>query len=143
VAGLSAALVFGASLGHLLATPALYGVTWDAMVAYPQSGGSLQPALQTVSGDPLVARWSGEGDAPVDIEGVQVGAIMTGPGPDASLAAMPVDGTAPLRDDEIVLGRRTLAAIGRRIGLALGIAVTVVPGITASRSLPAAVLRAE
>ena len=124
VAGLSAALVFAASLGNLLATPALYGVTWDAMIAYPQSGGSLQPAVRTVASDSLVARWSREGDVPVAVDGVQVGAITTGPGPDGSLAAVPVDGTPPLRDDQIVLGRRTLAAIGRRIGQTVSVSLT-------------------
>ena len=32
VAALSAAIVFAGSLSHLLASPALYGVTWDAGV---------------------------------------------------------------------------------------------------------------
>jgi putative ABC transport system permease protein len=125
VGGLSAALVFAASLGHLLATPALYGVTWDAMVAYPQSGGSLQPALPAVTSDTLVAHWAGEyGDVPLVVDGVQVGGITTGPGPDGSLAAVAVDGTPPLRDDEIVLGRRTLAAIGRDIGQTVRVSLT-------------------
>jgi putative ABC transport system permease protein len=125
VAGLSAALVFAASLGNLLATPALYGVTWDAMVAYPQSGGSLLPAAGAVASDPLVARWSGVHEAvPVDVDGAQVGAITNGPGPDGSLAAVPVDGTPPLRGDEIVLGRRTLAAIGLRIGQTVSVSLT-------------------
>ena len=39
VAALTAALVFSASLGHLLATPTLYGVTWDAYVSNPQQAG--------------------------------------------------------------------------------------------------------
>ncbi len=33
VAALSAAIVFAASLSHLLASPALYGVTWDAIAS--------------------------------------------------------------------------------------------------------------
>lgn len=117
VAGLSAAVVFGASLGNLLASPALYGVTWDAQVAYPQSGGSLDPAVRIIAADPEVARWTAaHSSVPVEVDGAQVGAITNGPGPDGSLAAVPADGTPPLRDDEIVLGRRTLAAIGRQIG---------------------------
>jgi putative ABC transport system permease protein len=117
VAGLSAAVVFGASLGNLLASPALYGVTWDAQVAYPQSGGSLGPATRIIAADPEVVQWtSAHSSVPVEVDGAQVGAITNGPGPDGSLAAVPADGTPPLRDDEIVLGRRTLAAIGRQIG---------------------------
>jgi hypothetical protein len=117
VAGLSAAVVFGASLANLLASPALYGVTWDAQVAYPQSGGSLDPATRIIAADPEVARWtSAHSSVPVEVDGAQVGAITNGPGPDGSLAAVQADGTPPLRDDEIVLGRRTLATIGRQVG---------------------------
>ena len=39
VAALSAAMVFSASLAHLLATPRLYGVTWDASVSSLQQSG--------------------------------------------------------------------------------------------------------
>ena len=39
VAALTGALVFSASLGHLLATPRLYGVTWDAYVSNTQQHG--------------------------------------------------------------------------------------------------------
>jgi hypothetical protein len=39
VAALTGALVFSASLGHLLATPRLYGVTWDAFVSNTQQRG--------------------------------------------------------------------------------------------------------
>ena len=39
VAALTGALVFSASLGHLLATPRLYGVTWDAYVSNTQRHG--------------------------------------------------------------------------------------------------------
>ena len=128
-AGLSAALVFGASLGNLLASPALYGVTWDAMVAYPQSGGSLVPAVRVVAADPAVAQWSEMYySVPIAVDGAQVGAIASGPGPDTSLAAVPVDGSPPLRDDEIVLGQRTLAAIGRSIGQTVTVSLTGTPG---------------
>jgi hypothetical protein len=124
VAGLSAAVVFGASLGNLLASPALYGVTWDAQVAYPQSGGSLDPAARIIAADPEVAQWtSAHSSVPVVVDGAQVGAITNGPGPDGSLAAVQADGARPLRDDEIVLGRRTLAAIGRQIGQTVTVSI--------------------
>jgi hypothetical protein len=124
VAGISAALVFAASLANLLASPALYGVTWDAQVAYPQSGGSLDPAARVIAADPEVAQWTGaHSSVPVKVDGAQVGAITNGPGPDGSLAAVPADGAPPLRDDEIVLGRRTLAAIGRQIGQTVTVSI--------------------
>jgi putative ABC transport system permease protein len=117
VAGISAALVFAASLANLLASPALYEVTWDAQVGYPQSGGSLAPAARIIAADPEVTQWTAAHfSVPVEVDGVQIGAITNGPGPGGSLAAVQADGTPPLRDDDIALGRRTLAAIGRQVG---------------------------
>ena len=49
VGALTAAAVFSASLGNLLATPRLYGVTWDACVSNLESGG-ISPA-RSVAGD--------------------------------------------------------------------------------------------
>ena len=73
--------------------------------------------MRIIASDPEVAHWTAaHSSVPVEVDGAQVGAITNGPGPDGSLAAVPADGTPPLRDDEIVLGRRTLAAIGRQIG---------------------------
>jgi hypothetical protein len=124
-AGLSAALVFAASLANLLGSPMLYGVTWDAVVAYPHSGGSLTPAASVIAADPKVARWSGAYFAvPITVDGASVAAITSGPGPDGSLAAVPVSGGPPLRDDEIVLGERTLAVIGRHAGQDVVVSLT-------------------
>ena len=140
-AGLSAALVFGASLGNLLASPALYGVTWDAVVAYPHSGGSLVPAVRVVAADPAVARWSEiYYTVPIAVDGAQIGAIASGLGPDTSLAAVSVDGSPPLRDDEIVLGERTLAAIGRSIGQTVTVSLTGTRGRAVMRVVGTAVL---
>ena len=57
VAALSAAIVFAGSLSYLLASPALYGVTWDAMVSI-RAGGGLGPALAPIRGDRQVAAWT-------------------------------------------------------------------------------------
>jgi hypothetical protein len=46
-AALSAAIVFAASLGHLLAPPVLYGVTWDA-IASNNSANDVRPIVATV-----------------------------------------------------------------------------------------------
>jgi len=117
VIGLSAAMVFTASLGHLLATPRLYGVSWDAIVADLQNTTSMEPAAHSIARDPQVSQWSGTYvGVPLQIRGVQVGAITTGPGPDGSLAAVPLQGNPPRQAGDIVLGQRTLAAIHARIG---------------------------
>ena len=127
VAGLSAAMVFTASLGHLLATPALYGVSWDALVENLQNG-SIGPAAHSIGRDPQVSQWSGTYvAAPLAIRGVQVGAITTGPGPDGSLAAVPLQGNPPRQAGDIVLGQRTLAAIHARIGDTVSVSIAGLP----------------
>jgi ABC-type lipoprotein release transport system permease subunit len=116
VLGLSAAVVFTASSGHLLATPRLYGVTWDVIV----EGLGDEPVAtleRAVAADPQVASW-----APayvgvlVQVNGKQVGVITTSGGAGDAMAAVPVRGRPPRGPDEIVLGERTLAALGARVG---------------------------
>ena len=123
VIGLSAAMVFTASLGHLLATPRLYGVSWDALVMNLQNS-SMKPVADSIARDPQVSQWSGTYvDVPLQIRGVQVGAITTGPGPDGSLAAVPLQGNPPRQPGDIVLGQRTLAAIHARIGETVSVSI--------------------
>ncbi|HYV81547.1 MAG TPA: FtsX-like permease family protein, partial [Streptosporangiaceae bacterium] len=57
VAALSAAIVFAASLSHLLASPALYGVTWDA-IASIDAATDIRPVVATVRHDRQVAAWT-------------------------------------------------------------------------------------
>ena len=57
VAALTGALVFSASLGHLLATPRLYGVTWDAYISNTQQHG-VEAAIRGLTGRPGVTAWS-------------------------------------------------------------------------------------
>ena len=117
VVGLSAALGFSASLGHLLATPRLYGVSWDALVTDLVFTTSAEPAAHSVAASPLVARWSGTyAGVPLTINGTAVGGVTTGPGPDGTLAAVALAGGPPRRAGDIVLGQRTLARLGVRVG---------------------------
>ena len=123
VTALSAAIVFTASLGNLLATPRLYGVTWDAVVASVQFSG-LGPAAQSVARDPEVSAWSGIYlSIPLEIRGVQVGAIAVAQHPAGLLTAMPVQGRPPGQPGDIVLGQRTLDAIHARIGETIEVSV--------------------
>jgi hypothetical protein len=117
VVGLSAALGFSASLGYLLATPRLYGVAWDALVTNEQFGTSTAPAARSIAADPLIAAWSGTYDgAPLTVNGTTVGGVTAGPGPDGSLAAVALAGRPPAGSGDIVLGQRTLASLGIRVG---------------------------
>ena len=116
VAALSAAMVFSASLGHLLATPRLYGVTWDANVGSP-IGAELTPVATIVAHDPDVAAWSvGNSNAPVRVNGISVGGIAMNSGRGPSLMAAPVEGRLPRGPGEITLGTRTLAVTHTHVG---------------------------
>ena len=116
VAALTAAVVFTASLGNLLATPRLYGVTWDAIVGSVQFY-DLGPAARSIAGDREVADWSTTYAAvPVQIRGVQVSAVTAGRPAGGLVAAVPLQGHPPDQAGDIVLGARTLAAIHARIG---------------------------
>ena len=135
VIGLSAALGFSASLGYLLATPRLYGVSWDALVTNLDFTSSTAAAARSVAADPLVAGWSGTwAGAPLTINGLAVGAVTTGPGPDGSLAAVGLSGGPPAGAGDIVLGEHTLAALGVRVGQTVSVSAT---GL--SRQVPFAV----
>jgi hypothetical protein len=143
VLGLTAALVFSASLGSLLATPRHYGTAWDAFVSDVSYPGSLAPAASSVAADAAVARWTGSyGPIALDIGGVQVGAMTTGPGPDGILAATPLRGAQPESATDIVLGQRTLAALRARIGDTVTVAVVGLPRRVAMRVVGTAVFPA-
>jgi ABC-type lipoprotein release transport system permease subunit len=120
VAALTGALVFSASLGHLLASPALYGVTWQAGVDNLQNG-TLNAAARGVGRDPQVAAWSADlVGTPLVIHGEQVTSLAAVGGRDAdSLQAVLIAGRLPRGAHEIVLGERTMAALGARIGSVL------------------------
>ena len=116
VAALRAALVFSASLGNLLATPRLYGVTWDAAVKNLLSAGVGQ-AARSAATDPAVAAWAeGSFGIPLTIRGVGVGGIAMLPGHSGSLLPVLTQGRLPRGPGEIVLGERTLATTGGHLG---------------------------
>jgi ABC-type lipoprotein release transport system permease subunit len=116
VTALCAAMVFSASLGHLLATPRLYGVAWDAVIASTNIA-QVTPVTRIVARDPDVAAWSvGNSDAPVQVNGISVGGIAMNSGRGPSLMAAPVEGRLPRGPGEIALGTRTLASAHTRVG---------------------------
>jgi ABC-type lipoprotein release transport system permease subunit len=124
VAALSAALVFTASLSNLLATPRLYGVTWDAYVSNTRNTGIGQAARGVVH-DPAVAAWAvGYTGAPLTIRGVAADSIALLPGHHASLLPVLRQGHLPRGPGEIAVGARTLAVthahLGQTVAVSLG-----------------------
>ncbi len=116
VVALATALGFGASLDHLLATPRLYGVTWDAQVVNPATD-DVSAALPVLDQDGDVADVSfGYAGFPLVVDGVRVDGIAVAPVRGASLAPTPVEGRLPTEPDEVMLGTRTMTALHARIG---------------------------
>ncbi len=123
VAALTGALVFSASLGHLLATPRLYGVTWDAYVSNTQQHG-VEAAIRGLTGRPGVTAWSaGYSGVPLAVRGVRTDGIAMLPGHHGNLLPVPVQGHLPREPDEITVGERTLAAMHARIGQTVAVSL--------------------
>lgn len=127
VTALTAAIVFSASLSHLLASPRLYGVTWDAQVANTTDA-RIAAATRAVARDAQVAGWStGYSGAALQVGGVRVDGIAMSPGRGGSFTAAPVEGRLPRRPSEIALGARTLSAIHSHIGATTEVSVSGYP----------------
>jgi ABC-type lipoprotein release transport system permease subunit len=116
VAALTGAMVFSASLGHLLATPRLYGVTWNALVSNTQQRG-IGEAVGSLARRPSVTAWSaGYSGFPLSIRGVRADGIAMLPGHHAALLPVTLQGHLPHGPGEIAVGERTLAAIHAHVG---------------------------
>jgi hypothetical protein len=109
IAGLVAAVVFGASLTRLLDTPSRYGWPWDVGIIGVLGDGEIAkaaPAADSVT-DAVFAN--------VEVEGRPVNATGIRPAPDAVPLTI-VEGRAPSAVDEAVLGSKTLARLDRDVG---------------------------
>jgi ABC-type lipoprotein release transport system permease subunit len=117
VTGIVAALVFAASLGHLVHTPMLSGWTWDVHGDVPTASPCLDARSYGVERDPAIAA--------VGVVCTSFSAIEVGGRPVTAwgfrqlhgrIDPAVVDGRAPRGPDEIALGKVTLDAIGKRVG---------------------------
>jgi len=116
VAAVLAALVFGLSLSHVVADPAVTGWNWDVTVGNPHSGDTRAQAVPRLRADPFVSgiTVTAMGDALLDgRDDVTVVAMQAVKGQ----AVPPVlAGRLPRAANEIALGGRELRALGRRVG---------------------------
>ena len=116
VVTLVAVLTFGASLAHLLDTPRLYGVVWDATVFSYEDGVDLpRDAPPVLRHQGVTGIASGYDSLPLRARGVTFGAL--------ALDSLYGDALPPLlsgrhsgRPAEIVVGSRTLDELGVGIG---------------------------
>jgi ABC-type lipoprotein release transport system permease subunit len=125
VAALSAAIVFAGSLSHLLASPVLYGVTWDAAVGNDATT-DMRPVVATVREDRQVAAWTtGWAGIPFRAGRTEFDAIVLPVPGGASFVPAPVTGRLPRSSSEIALGMRTLRELHARIGATISVSVSV------------------
>jgi putative ABC transport system permease protein len=116
VAVTAAALMFAGSVQHLLRTPRLYGQNWDFESGPPPTSAS--SFLRQLKADPAIAGFAvgaGAFNPPVDINGHEVG-VRALDDVIGSVTPTVIEGRAPRRPDEILLGTKTLHALGAHIG---------------------------
>jgi hypothetical protein len=105
-------LTFGSGLSTLISRPPLYGWNWNFAI----TGGSNVPPQSTrlLNRDPLVASWSGESFANVQIDGVTVPALIAKP--HAAVAPPLITGHEIDATNQIVLGAQTMAQLHKHVG---------------------------
>jgi hypothetical protein len=119
VATLVAALTFGGGLDHLLASPDLYGVSWDVSFGLPDDDETFPDArplaAKIAERDGVEAVGVGSRGVPLQVDDVLVsGMVFT---PVKGLVVPPVlEGRLPADDTELMVGTGTLDQLGKRIG---------------------------
>jgi ABC-type lipoprotein release transport system permease subunit len=114
VTALTATTVFGASLSHLLATPALYGQQFQLNIS--DTGGDADAAvLAELRQDPAVTRISRGVDATTTINGVTVGGLAGEPLRGRPLFSA-MAGHLPRGPGEVALGATTMRQAGAGLG---------------------------
>jgi hypothetical protein len=104
------ALTFSASLHHLFTTPRLFGQNWDFRVDAPP----LPPPR--FEHDPSISAVAyGDDKGLIQVNGRQVG-VRAMEDLKGSLPPTVIEGLAPTRPDEILLGTKTMQALGVQIG---------------------------
>ena len=129
VAALCATAVFGSSLAHLIATPALYGAPFQAFFNSSGPGGIEQGSLLSeLEGDQGIGQITFISLPAITVNQVNVRAIaataVRGRGP---LLLSDAAGRLPAGDDQIALGASTMRTIGVRIGSQVRVTATA-PG---------------
>ena len=119
VAALCATGVFGASLTHLISSPALYGAPFQAYFASDGTPGSQArvsgPVLESLQGDGAIERITLGAFVEVNINGKHVRTVAMTPVRGAALLST-LDGRLPRGDRDIMLGVATMRATGARVG---------------------------
>jgi ABC-type lipoprotein release transport system permease subunit len=119
VAALCATAVFGASLAHLVSSPALYGAPFQAYFGGNGDPGSealvTGPLLNSLRRDRAIARITLGAFVEVNVNGRHVRTVVMTPVRGRALLSA-LDGRLPRGDRDIMLGVTTMRATGARVG---------------------------
>jgi hypothetical protein len=117
VAAVVTAVVFGTSLSGLISHPVRYGWNWDVIIQAQGGYGSFNPAIVTrvMRRQPAVAAWSEFAFVQLSVDGQDLPVM--GVQPRVGTVEPPTVSGRPLQGrDQIELGARTLAALGKKVG---------------------------
>jgi ABC-type antimicrobial peptide transport system permease subunit len=121
-----AALVFGASLIGLVATPGRYGQNWQQVLDAGYADVRAQDATALLSGIPGLAGWAAGENGAVSVDGgANVPAIAVDPVGGGTGYLTALSGRLPAGPGEIALGTQTLRALHRSVGQTVPVRVTV------------------
>ena len=137
VTAIAAALTFGASLDHLLASPREQGWNWNVLVGNPNDttdrmaqAGPLLAHNRLVGSYSAIAIVAGASQGTAVVDGQQVDMLLAFDALKGSVYPPLLEGHAPQADNQIVLGTQTLTALHRHIGQTVQIDDTGGPPIT-------------
>jgi ABC-type antimicrobial peptide transport system permease subunit len=115
VAALVATLVYGAGLTRFTSTPARYGWPWTYQVVLADDNMSPMTLAHRLAKIPYVESYALGGYSQFDVGGHSVAAIGVDRAPGLPFVPM-LAGHAPSKDDEIVLGAKTMSTLGTHVG---------------------------
>lgn len=118
VAGLAAAISFGASLDRLVNTPAQQGWTWDVLVGNPNDSADAEAkGSPLLAADRMVQAYSAVGVlGSVEVGHVTIPQLLVFDQIRGSVHPPILDGRGPSAPDEIALATRTMQVLHKRIG---------------------------
>ncbi|MDQ1632210.1 MAG: putative transport system permease protein, partial [Frankiaceae bacterium] len=114
--GLTAALLFGASVRHLVATPRLYGANWDFSAADVTANTPCGGSDYGLAAEPGIAALAELCSQNVQLDGRPATAIAYTQLRGGPIAPVVVSGQAPDGPNEVALGATTLRMLGKHAG---------------------------
>ncbi len=123
IAALAAAVTFGTSLAHLLDTPRLYGVTFDAHIEGNSMFSDVGPVVSVLRSEPTVSAFAiGATGATMRSGTVTFGAQATA-NIQGSIDPTVIEGRLPTGPDEILLGSKTMDDLHTGLGRTIDVAI--------------------